>query len=327
MSALTYDFIDALTGASINCTYPGLRALQIEIQEEPSVADAIFFPGCSFLNYALPLVGSVNDLLKNAGVTQGISLLCCGKILSYEEDGKAKRDAYEIEFREHLIKAGVKKIIAACPNCVKALRELLDKDASCEGIQVVPLPVVLAELGYRIDPNQASMFIKEQTAASGEIYGVDMSSVGEVYVAVHDSCPDRDTGEFADATRMLLSAMNLSELAHNRKRSLCCGSLVRAAGKFDAALKQSQARGNEGIEADAQALIASCMSCTYLLNKQQKRLPVFHYLELLFNWHIPWQTTDDYMKLRFLFEGSFGLFDTEGHPVNSGRPFVGLESN
>lgn len=31
-------------------------------------------------------------------------------------------------------------------------------------------------------------------------------------------------------------------------------------------------------------------------------MPVFHYLELLFAWNIPWYLADGYMKLRFLFD-------------------------
>ena len=39
---------------------------------------SLFFPGCSLINYGLPLVQSVYDLLKSAGEVEGISLLCCG---------------------------------------------------------------------------------------------------------------------------------------------------------------------------------------------------------------------------------------------------------
>ncbi len=48
---------------------------------------SLFFPGCSFVNYAVPLVSAVYDTLVERGAVDGISLLCCGKILSYEVDG------------------------------------------------------------------------------------------------------------------------------------------------------------------------------------------------------------------------------------------------
>jgi len=65
----------------------------------------------------------------------------------------------------------------------------------------------------------------------------------------------------------------------------------------------------------ANALATACMSCTYLLSTLQTEMPVFHYLELLYNWRIPWEYTDQYMKLRFLFDDALGV-----------REFKGLES-
>lgn len=55
-------------------------------------AASLFFPGCSFINYGLPLV-QVNTP-ADAGRVDGISLLCCGKILSYEP-GDAVRASFE----------------------------------------------------------------------------------------------------------------------------------------------------------------------------------------------------------------------------------------
>ena len=89
-----YAFDDALTGSSITCDYPGLQALMVERSDEPSTCASLFFPGCSLINYGLPLVQSVYDLLKSAGEVDGISLLCCGKILQYEPDGPAQRRSF-----------------------------------------------------------------------------------------------------------------------------------------------------------------------------------------------------------------------------------------
>ena len=78
-----YVFEDALARSVVRCSYPGL-----DTTREPGTVDSddctsLFFPGCSFINYALPLVQSVYDLLVEAGECDGISLLCCGKILEY----------------------------------------------------------------------------------------------------------------------------------------------------------------------------------------------------------------------------------------------------
>ena len=120
--------------------------------------------------------------------------------------------------------------------------------------------------------------------------------------SVHDSCPDRATGEFADGLRALMPAELAVEPAHARRSSQCCGSLVRAAGHADKALEQSQARGAEAVAAGGSAIVAACVSCSFLLSVSQWRVPVFHYLELLFDWRIDWRAADAYMKLRFLFD-------------------------
>ena len=99
MSGYVYD--DALSGSKVTCGYPMMTA-----SVEPGDAaaqgksESLFFPGCSFINYSLPLVQAVYDLLKGADRVDGISLVCCGKILQYEPDGKAVRAAFEQQFRE-----------------------------------------------------------------------------------------------------------------------------------------------------------------------------------------------------------------------------------
>ena len=56
---------------------------------------------------------AVYDLLAQAERVEGISLLCCGKILSFEPDGKAVCAAFEDELCAHVAAAGVERIVAA----------------------------------------------------------------------------------------------------------------------------------------------------------------------------------------------------------------------
>ncbi len=289
-----YSFKDVLTGSDVTCSYPYLQSVVIENTEGAFPCESIFFPGCSFINYALPLVQAVYDTLLSSGSVQGISLLCCGKILSYEEDGQAKRDAFEVQLYEHLKKAGVKRIIAACPNCVTALRNACAKDEEAAKIDIVALPAELARLGYRIDIPTAQALAAPETNCDNTIF------------CPHDSCPDRQTGEFAQGVRDLLGEGAYVERAHSRKKSTCCGSLTRAAGNFDGAEKAANFCGKESLEAGAQAIVTACMSCSFLLTALQNSLPVYHYLELLYNWRIDWVHSDAYMKLRFLFDESLG---------------------
>ena len=70
----------------------------------------------------------------------------------------------------------------------------------------------------------------------------------------------------------------------------------------------------------ARAIVTACVSCTFQLMMAQREVPVFHYLELLFNWRIDWYHADAYMKLRFLFDDSLGV-EKQGQGA---RNFVGL---
>lgn len=335
-----YRFDDALTGKTVVCTYPGLQVQTIEGADSffdgadstvvgdvacesgapagdavcesgaPAVkpCTSLFFPGCSLVNYGLPLVKAVYDLLQGAGCVDGMSLLCCGKILTFEPDGQRVRAAFEQQMRDHVAAAGVRRIVAACPNCVAALRAALAQDSRTSDVSVVVLPEELAALGYRIDEG----VLRRMVAAEASV------SEADVAVCVHDSCSDRETGEFADGTRALLPQDLLVEAAHIRNRSFCCGSLVRAAGKVEAAEKQARRHGEEAEQAHASAIVTACVSCAFMLSVAQHAVPVFHYLELLYDWRINWAHVDQYMKLRF-------LFDDASDEQASGRAFVGLE--
>jgi len=301
-----YTFEDALASSTVTCSYPGLTATRVSHGEAADAqCTSLFFPGCSFINYGLPLVQAVYDLLAGAGQVDGLSLLCCGKILEYEQDEQAARRAFEQQLRDHLAGSSIKRIVAACPNCVKALRNLLKVSAETAGIEVVPLPKLLVDMGYTIDPDVA----RSMAQADPRVGDAD------VVFCPKDSCPDRATGEFADALRAILPADMQVEPQYARKRSYCCGSRPRAAGHYDLAAKMSARHGAQAREVGANALATACMSCTYLLSTLQTEMPVFHYLELLYNWRIPWEYTDQYMKLRFLFDDALGV-----------REFKGLES-
>ncbi len=314
-----YEFDDALTGSAVACTYPQLSAAVAPgaayqdgvLPETPS----LFFPGCSFVNYALPLVKSAYDLLAGAGRVDGISLVCCGKILEYEPDGKQVRAAFEKELRSHVAAAGVKRIVAACPNCVKALRAALAADERTAGVEVVPLSQELVSLGYRIDAEVARAMVAAECPASEAAHG------GAAHFVPHDSCPDRDKGEFADALRAILPEGSVREAAHNRRRSFCCGSILRAAGKPEAGDAQARRHGEEALEAEGDALVTSCVSCAFQLSHAQSSVPVFHYLELLYDWRVQWTAADQYMRLRFLFD------EPAPEAPSSHRTFVGLNAD
>ena len=304
---MDYQFKDALTGSTIECDFPMLETRIAHGEIEP--CESLFFPGCSLINYAMPLVSAVYDTLRQQGIADGISFLCCGKILSYEPDGEAKRASFEGQLVERLLETDIKRIVAACPNCVKALREAFEKDERIADrqIEVVPLLAEFAKVGYRVDPGVAAQLIKGDAAEP-------------VLLCTHDSCPDRDKGEFADGLRALLPDGLWADPVHARNRSLCCGSLPRAAGKFEAADKLAYRNGEEAVEAGADALVTACLSCAFQLTFCQPYVQAVHYLELLYSWRIDWSLTGGLMKLRFLFDENLGAEEVD----DGGRSFVGL---
>ena len=323
----TYTFHDALAGTLVTCGFPGLATTVSADSEAVETCERVFFPGCSFLNYGLPLVQSVYDTLLQGQVVDGISLLCCGKILSYEPDGATVRANFEEQLRSRCVEMGVKKLVCACPNCVKAIRDAFAGDSRTAEIQIAVLPLELMKLGYKVDAQTAAdIFSRSEAEALWYAGEIDTTEAFEEAIAnapapvfaVHDSCPDRETGEFADGIRGIMPEGLAVDPKHCRKKSVCCGSLPRAAGKYEAADKSANLNGTEALEANANAIVTPCVSCCFQLNTAQKHVRAYHYLELLYGWAIDWRTADQYMKLRFLFDGSLGV------DQDSSRKFKGL---
>ncbi len=315
---------DALTGdvLSFDSATGSVRVRKGAAAEELGACTSLFFPGCSFINYAMPLVEAVYDTLLGAGEVDGFSPLCCGKILAYEPDGAAMRTAFEQDLRDHLAQTSITRIVAACPNCVKALRELLTVEERTSAIEVVPLPKVFADLGYRLDKAIVARLLTGDESA-------------DVLLCPHDSCPDRDTGEFATSMRALMDESLYRDPMHNRNRSICCGSLPRAAGKFEAADRCAMRNLEEAQAVSADAMVTACMSCAFQLNMVQRQMPAVHFLELLYDWRIDWAAADMWMKLRFLFGDTLGVVEEEEEAwpeeaapcevvAESGRTFAGL---
>ena len=168
----------------------------------------------------------------------------------------------------------------------------------------MPLPRVLVDMGYRVDPETAASMARERgAAAEGE----------PVVFCPKDSCPDRPTGEFADALREIMESCGLVEPKYARKRSYCCGSRPRAAGHCDLGDKMARRHGTHAREAGANAIVTPSISCTFSLFGSGCEVPMFHYLELLFNWEIPWSLSAGYLKLRFLFEDADANRDVRGY--------------
>ncbi len=304
-----FEMIDALTGDTIVQDAASGYFTLSKGNDAPKCT-SIFFPGCSMINYAMPLTIAVFDTLKKDGEVDGMSLLCCGKILSYEPNGDVIRPSFEKELRERISKTSIERIVCACPNCVKALRESFANDDRVSHIELVALPQVFANLGYRLDKHTVAELIKGDANA-------------DVKLCPHDSCPDREYGQFADALRAIMPDDMWVDPKHCRNSSICCGSLPRAQGKTDAADKCAKICGQESLDAGADSIVTACLSCVFQLNMAQSYIQAVHFLELLYNWRINWSQVGDWMKVRFLFNDTLGVIETD----SSSRKFEGLGSD
>lgn len=296
---------DALTGHVIAVSADGAAARVVE-KRPVEGAPSVFFPGCSLVNYAPALVSVLSDYLKGEGIAQGTSLLCCGKILDFEEEGAARRAAVDEKMREAFARAGVRRIVAACPNCAAALRGALAVSGA-PAVKVVPLPRALADVGCRIDEGALARTL----AAKG------VSCDGSARLWVHDSCPDRGEYGFGHGMRELLPEAFLID-ANRAPASRCCGSTARAAGRFEAAASQGARRAETAASFGADALVCGCMSCAASLTMAQTALPVFHYLEFLCEYPMDWRLLARPMALRFLLE------DRPRGADDFGRDFIDL---
>lgn len=292
---------DALTGSAVaRDGYAYALLDEADRTHAHASVRSLFFPGCSVVNFAPSLMDKAYATLAGAGEADGISLLCCGKLLAFEPEADTICPAFEANLCDALAAIGVKRIIAACPNCAAELRRVMAKDERTATIEVAALPEVLASCGAAIDGAAAEAFFERN--------GIPFAGASPK-LAVHDSCPDRKDGLFAHGTRALLPADLVVEMEHNRASSRCCGSLAKAAGKVEAATRQAERRGAEGASAGADAIVTACMSCASQLSSFQTELPVIHYLELLYDERIDWATLPPYLQVRFLFETHAGKRD------------------
>lgn len=242
------------------------------------VCETVLFAGCSFLNYAPILLDRVYRTLHARGSVDGVTLQCCGRILEFVPDGRDELSAFRQRLMGALRGAGVKRIVAACPNCCAYLEKQIGEVGLA--IEVMPLPEVLEEVGCTLA----------------------LPSFAPTPLAVHDSCPDRRHGRFARALRLLIPPEDRVEMFHNTTRSRCCGSKTLARGDESSAYEMAFNRLDEARSAGGRGVVTACMSCASLLSTCSEYLPVFHYLELLYGRRVPWREIPPMLSVRFMLE-------------------------
>lgn len=196
-------------------------------------AEVCFFPGCTLMTYAPELTRAVFAELQASCHCDALAVECCGKPLSLM--GLPQRSAKAADrLLSKLNSWKSKELIVACPGCYYELKNALSGSD-------IKLTTVYEALGC------------------GGVFPED-----ERTFTVHDSCPDRFEGRFAQQVRERLSnqGLTLSEMAHNRQKSLCCGS-GGMISKFRPDLTEQMVihRISEARQAGADVMVGYCLSC------------------------------------------------------------------
>ena len=159
-----------------------------------SRAEAVFWPGCALMNLDGAVLERTREMLERAEPGIGLSTCCCGQPSAclFPEEARARRE----KLRRLLARRGVKRIYAACPNCMQELRAL-------GGAEVFSIwPVLERHLSPEELPRRPGRYIW------------------------HDPCPTRGDREQQEAVRALLarSGCDCCQPEHTGEQTRCCGN-------------------------------------------------------------------------------------------------------
>lgn len=220
-----------------------------------SKSDIIFFPGCSLMAYSPKIVEKTYEYLKDMIQGIGIYLKCCGRPTNSIGFSKDFDKYYDI-LRKDFNKNDIKRVITACQNCFKTIKE------NSLDLEVIPLWDVISEKG-----------VPDNVKGKGK--NIDLTFY------VHDPCPTRYETSTHDSIRNILAQIGLQyeEMGFSRKKTLCCGSGgMVALTNNSIALNQMKKRANQ---AKGEYVATYCEECVQSMKRGGKKS--FHILDLLFN--------------------------------------------
>jgi NADPH-dependent glutamate synthase beta subunit-like oxidoreductase/Fe-S oxidoreductase len=220
-------------------------------------AARIFFPGCSLTGHFTDIVKAAYAHLRRKLPDTGIMLNCCGAPSYFmgEKDVMLRiigNVALELE------KLKAEEIIVACTHCYQTFQEFLPQ------VRLRTIYEVLHEVGL---PPEAK-------------------ATRPWTFNIQDACGARQAPHIHAAVRALVEDLGytVEEMAHNRERSICCGSggMVPAVAP-ELAKQMTDFRLSEA----SHDLVTYCASCRARLSKAGH--PTLHVLDLPFN--PAWQQT------------------------------------
>ena len=213
--------------------------------------DTLFFPGCSLATYTPELTRAAYGWLQSQGMVLGFTDLCCGKPLA-SIGLESRNDQLQRYLLSKLRAAGASRIVTVCANCHSNLA------GNLEGIEIISLYRLLQEAGVRVSGTQS--------------------------LTIHDSCADRESGEFGADLRVLFGDHPVLEMEHSGRDTICCGAggIVPLVDP-DLCLSRTRTRVDEFDRSGASCMVTSCMACSRRLSPLAQNGQVRHCLELVFN--------------------------------------------
>ena len=220
-------------------------------------AARVFFPGCSLAGHATGVVKAAYAHLRRRLPDTGIMLNCCGAPSYFMGEKEVMRRIIGNVAGE-LAQLGATEVIVACTHCYQTFQEFLPE------VKTRTIYEVLNEVGL------------PEAAPAGSPWAFN----------IQDPCGARQAPQIHDAVRRLVTDLGHSfeEMAHNRERSICCGSggMVPAVAP-ELAKRMTDFRLSEATH----DLVTYCASCRARLAKAGH--PTLHVLDLPFN--PAWQQT------------------------------------
>jgi Fe-S oxidoreductase len=212
------------------------NALGIDYSDIEYLDKTLFFPGCNLAVFSPSLTRAAYNSIKNKYSTCGFSMECCGRpyhLLGLAGNGKSHAET----IAERFAKAGVSIIAFACRGCYYYLKEPLEKVG------------IIADTVYK--------HLFEDTLV-----------MGNGKVTIHDACPDRFQGVYANDTRDILikCGYDIVEMDSSRKDSICCGSGGMLSNfREDLTKKHIDMRAREVRKVGVDTVAAACLSCVMKL--------------------------------------------------------------
>lgn len=244
-------------------------------------APVAFFPGCTMMTYSSELTREQYRQLNNKYSELTLIQDCCGLPL-FQLGLQDRGQQFIRNLKNKLKKLGIDTIITSCPNCFYQLRSFFTET----NIRILTIYEALED---------TEAFTKKDTEIKPTI-------------TVHDSCPDRTEGLYANQVRRALAKKGYSilEMKHNRNLTRCCGSGGQVS-HFQPELAQQhvQSRVQEAQNTGAQLLTGYCVGCVLNFAKLPGGLEVKHVLNLLLDMDQDFEGLKN--KAKTMFEGPTGM--------------------